>query len=84
MYCIDSSDLSYGITICGAAQTKTQLTTNISIQKSTIRVINKALYYSDIGPGLKKFRKLKLHDLFDYRSLLFVHNYLSNKHPKFV
>jgi len=51
------------------------------VQKGTLRVIKNASYYSYTGPTFRKFRSLNLHDLFYYHALLFVHDYLPNKHP---
>ena len=53
----------------------------ILLQKRAIRVIFNASYYSHTDPKFKKSGILKLHDLFVYQSLLFVHDYLSNKLP---
>jgi len=74
------SHLSYGITAWGCAD-KNVLRPLMLVQKRAIRVINNASYYSHTGPKFKKTKILKLDDLFTYQSLLFVHDYLSNKLP---
>ena len=43
--------------------------------------INNTSYYSHTDLTFKKLGILKLYDLFDYRPLLLVHDYLSNKLP---
>ena len=69
--------LPYGNMVWGnAEQNVIRLVT--LVQQRAIRVRNNELYYS---PIFKKLGTLKLHDLFDYNSLLFVHDYLSNILP---
>ena len=73
--------LSYSITVLGNGDQK-EIRQLMLVQKRAIRVIYNASYYSHTGPKFKKTGILKLHDLFVYQSLLFVHDYLSNKIPK--
>lgn len=72
--------LSYGIMTWGNAD-KNILRPAMLMQKRAIRVINNAPYYSHTDPKFKRAGILKLNDLFKYQSLLFVHDYLSNKLP---
>ena len=72
--------LTYGITVWGNAD-QNVIRPLMLVQKRAIRIINNASYFSHTGPKFKKSGILKLHDLFVYQSLLFVHDYLSNKLP---
>jgi hypothetical protein len=72
--------LSYGITVWGNADQNVIIPLML-VQKRAIRVINNASYYSHTGPKFKKSGILQLHDLFHYQSLLFMHDYISNKLP---
>ena len=72
--------LSYGITVWGNADQNIIRPLTL-VQKRAIRVISNASYNSHTGPKFKKLGILKLNDLFDYHSLLFVHDYISNNLP---
>ena len=72
--------LSYVITVWGNADQNVIIPLML-VQKRAIRVINHASYYSHTGPKFKKSGILKLEDLFYYQSLLFIHDYMSNKLP---
>ena len=51
-------------------------------QKRAIRIINNAPYNSHTEPKFRKSEILKLHDLYELESLIFVHDYLTDKLPK--
>jgi len=60
-------------------KSKTILRPKMLVQKHTIRVIHITLYYSHTNPNYLKEKKtaiLKLNDLFDYQSLLLIHDYM--------
>jgi len=67
--------LSYGITVSYNAEQNVIRPLKL-VEKTAKRIINNVSYYSDIGPKFKKLGILKLHELFDYYSLHFVHDYL--------
>ena len=69
--------LCYGITVWGNADNNI-IKPAILLQKWAIRVINNAPYNSHTDP---KSGILKLNDLFDYQSLLFITDYMSNHLP---
>ena len=72
--------LSYGITAWGNAD-KNIIKQVISMQKRAIRIIHNAPYNSHTDPKFKKSRILRLNDLFEYQSLLFISDYLTNNLP---
>ena len=51
------------------------------LQKRAIRTIHNAFYNSHTDPTFRKSKLLKLHDIFEYQSLLFTYDYLNNKLP---
>ena len=63
--------LCYGITAWGNAD-KNIIKPAILLQKRAICVINNAPYNSHTDPKFSKSGILKLNDLFDYQSLLFI------------
>ena len=66
---------TYGITAWGNAD-KNIIKPAILLQKRAICVINNAPYNSHTDPKFKKSGILKLNDLFDYQSLLFISDYI--------
>ena len=72
--------LNNGIIAWGNTDKGTIKQTNI-LQKLAIRIINKAAFNSHTDPKLKKLEILKLNDLFEYQSLLFMHDYICGKLP---
>ena len=73
--------ISYGILAWGNA-TQTTLKRTITLQKRALRTINNVSYNSHTDPLFKKSNILKLNDLFDHESGLFMHNYVMNKLPE--
>ncbi len=74
------SHLSYGITAWGNAD-KNLIRPVTLLQKRAIRIINKAPYNSHTDPKFKSSGILKITDLFEYQSLLFMFDYMSNTLP---
>ncbi len=74
------SHLLYGIVAWGTADLNI-IKPITMIQKRAIRVINNAPYNSHTDPKFKKSRILKIPDLYEYKSVLFIHDYLLNKLP---
>ncbi len=74
------SHFSYGILAWGNADKKV-LHPTIMLQKRAIRVINNAPFNSHTEPKFRKSGILKLNDLFEYESLMFMQNYLRNNLP---
>ena len=62
--------------------TQTTLKRTITLQKRALRTINNVSYNSHTDPLFKKSNILKLNDLFDHESGLFMHNYVMNKLPE--
>ena len=52
------------------------------LQKRAIRVINRKQYNSHTDPLFKASKILKLSDLFEYQSALFMYDYLHNSLPE--
>ena len=75
------SHFSYGIVAWGNADKKI-MRPAIMQQKRAIRIINNAPYNSHTEPKFRKSEILKLHDLYELESLIFVHDYLTDKLPK--
>ena len=74
------SHLTYGILAWGNTDKGIIKQTNI-LQKRAIRIINKAAFNSHTDSKFKKLEILKLNDLFEYQSLLFMHDYICGKLP---
>jgi hypothetical protein len=79
-YSLINSHFSYGILAWGNAD-KTTLKRFIMLQKSAIRVINRKSYNSHTDPLFKTSNILKIRDLFEYQSILFMFDYLHNSLP---
>ena len=73
--------LNYGVLAWGkanqAAINKTEM-----LQKKAIRLINKSPYNSHTEPLFKTSEILKLKDLHEYQSLIFMKDYFSNRLPQ--
>ena len=76
-----NSHFSYGINAWGNANSKV-LHPSIMLQKRAIRVINRKQYNSHTDPLFKASKILKLSDLFEYQSALFMYDYLHNSLPE--
>ncbi len=74
------SHFSYGIIAWGNADRKIINRATI-LQKRAIRVIHNAPYNSHTEPKFRKSGILKIDDIFEYESLLFVYDYLTNNLP---
>ena len=72
--------LSYGIIAWGNSDKNLMHKTN-QLQKRALRVIHNAPYNSHTDPKFRKSNILKLNDLFEYQSLICMHDYLSGKLP---
>ena len=72
--------LSYGIIAWGNSDKNLIHKTN-QLQKRALRVIHNAPYNSQTDPKFRKLNILKLNDLFEYQSLICMHDYLSGKLP---
>ena len=70
--------LSYGIIAWGNTDKGFIKQTNI-LEKRAIRMINKAAFNSHTDLKFKKLEILKLNDLFECQSLLFMHDYICGK-----
>ena len=79
-YALIFPHLSYGIIAWGSADKGLIRQTEL-LQKRAIRTIHNAFYNSHTDPKFRKSKLLKLHDIFEYQSLLFTYDYLNNKLP---
>jgi len=79
-YSLINSHFTYGILAWGNAD-KTTLKRSIMLQKSAIRVINRKSYNSHTDPLFKTSNILKIRDLFEYLSIIFMFDYLHNSLP---
>ena len=77
-YALVHSHLSYAIVAWGNAD-RTITRKTMTLQKRAIRSINKASYNSDTEPLFSRSQILKLEDLYQYQSILFMYDY-ANKH----
>ena len=73
--------LSYGILAWGNAGSKI-LHKTIQLQKYAIRTIHKAAYNSHTDPLFNKSQILKLTDLYEYESVLFMYDFVENNLPR--
>ncbi len=71
---------SYGIILWGNAD-QNAIRSAIMLQKRAIRVINNAPYNSHTDPKFRKSGILKIKDLYEYQSLLFIYDYFNQKLP---
>ena len=74
------SHLSYGLLAWGNA-TKSVLHRTCMLQKRAIRIVNNSKYNSHTDPLFKSSNILKLPDLLELQSLLFMHDFKNNKLP---
>ena len=72
--------LSYGIRAWGNAGSKI-LHKTIQLQKYAIRTIHKAAYNSHTDPLFNKSQILKLTDMYEYESVLFMYDFVENNLP---
>ena len=79
-YSLIQSHLSYGIIVWGNAD-KSVVKSTFLLQKRAIRVINNALYNRHTDPLFRSSRILKLDDLFEYQSVIFMTDYMHDKLP---
>ena len=79
-YALIFPHLSYRIIAWGSADKGLIRQTEL-LQKRAIRTIHNAFYNSHTDPKFRKSKLLKLHDIFEYQSLLFTYDYLNNKLP---
>ena len=77
-YALVHSHLSYAIVAWGNAD-RTITRKTMTLQKRAIRSINKASYNSHTEPLFSRSQILKLEDLYQYQSILFMYDY-ANKH----
>ena len=68
--------LLYGIIAWGSADK------SIIYKKRAIRIITNSAYNSHTDPKFKKQGILKLNDLFEYQSILFMYDYMSGNLPR--
>ena len=73
--------LSYGILAWGNAGSKI-LHKTIQLQKYAIRTIHKAAYNSHTDPLFNKSQILKLTDLYEYESVIFMYDFVENNLPR--
>ena len=73
--------LSYGILAWGNAN-QTILRKTKMLQKRAIRTINKAAFNSHTDPLFHSAQILKLDDLYQYSSALFMYDYINNNLPR--
>jgi hypothetical protein len=79
-YSLIHSHLSYGILAWGnAAQSNLQHT--IILQKRALRIIHNAKFNSHTDPLFQHSRVLKLHDIYEYQSVLFIFDLINGKLP---
>ena len=74
------SHLSYGIIAWGSA-TKSTLKQTINLQKRAIRIAHKTNFNSHTDPLFRSSRVMKLTDLYEYSSTIFMHDYMSHNLP---
>jgi hypothetical protein len=72
--------LTYGIVAWGKASQSIVHKTEV-LQKRAIRTINKAKYNSHTEPLFKQSHILKLKDLYEYQSSLFMYDFTTNRLP---
>ena len=72
--------LTYGIIAWGNAD-RNLIRKTSQIQKRALRVIHNAPYNSHTDPKFKKSGILKLYDIFEYQSMIFIHDYRSGRLP---
>ena len=73
--------LSYGIIAWGSADKSITRQTNL-LQKRAIRIITNSAFNSHTDPKFRKQGILKVNDLFEYQSILFMYDYISGKLPR--
>ena len=73
--------LTYGIQIWGSAAPSLTKKTR-QLQKRAIRLVTKSSYNSHTDPLFKTTRILKLDDMFEYHTMLFMYDYTNNTLPK--
>ena len=79
-YALIFPHLSYGIIAWGSADKGLIRPTDL-LQKRAICTIHNAFYNSHTDSKFRKSKLLKIHDIFEYQSLLFTYDYLNNKFP---
>jgi len=79
-YSLIHSHLSYGILIWGNAN-KSILKQTTILQKRAIRTIHNAKFNSHTDPLYRASNILKIGDMFEYNSVLFVFDFINNKLP---
>ena len=87
-YCLRSlynslihSHLSYGILAWGNAPQST-LKQTLLLQKRAIRVVNNSRYNSHTDPLFQVSHVMKLNDIYEYSTALFMHDFISHNLPK--
>ena len=66
----------------GPCADKSIIRQTILLQKRAIRIITNSAYNSHTDPKFKKQGILKLNDLFEYQSILFMYDYMSGNLPR--
>ncbi len=79
-YALVHPHLSYGILAWGNAS-GSLLNKTILLQKRALRIIHNATYNSHTEPLFKSASILKLVDLYEYQTVLFMYDYCNNKLP---
>ena len=72
--------LTYGLLACGNAKNFIMHKTQI-LQKRALPFINKAHYNSHTDSLFKKSQILKIKDMYEFQTALFMHDYRANKMP---
>ena len=79
-YSLIHSHLSYGILAWGNA-VQSILYHTIILQKRAVRIIHNATFNSHTNPLFQHSRVLKLHDIYEYQSVLFIFDFINGKLP---
>ena len=79
-YSLIHSHISYGIVIWGSAR-QSALRHTILLQKRAIRIINNANFNSHTEPLFRSSNIMKITDMFDYQSALFIFDFIHDKLP---
>jgi len=77
-FSLKHSRILYGITAWGPANHNNENNKTLTILKMAIRIINKTTHRSHIDPLFKTCKMLKLSDVYEQLSILFVYDYETN------
>ena len=79
-YSLIHSHISYGIVTWGSAS-QSALRHSILLQKRAIRIINNASFNSHTEPLFRSSKIMKITDMYEYQSALFIFDFIHDKLP---